>query len=414
MSLQQKAQEFLQAKTTRKAFIFKKFIEPHLPELAIENLYRDNGTYNTYDGRLTPQQKLYICQRLAKGEFNFSVPICPSCKKFIRQDPFVETSICSSKSKECYRWLMKIKNQQLKQKQSHKENIEKAIQRIFQNYSLKEIAENRLVNDKAGYFSSALVYGITNGKIVVKDLPDNWLSIKNYVTKWVAEKLLNNEALVWPKCPVCGKPLPNPLGKYCSNKCSAVSKSIKKELLQETFTTESHFSKILDSNRVEYVSQKHIGSYVVDFFIPKWNMVVEIDGFHHLGSYMGCKDLEKQQKLKEMGYNVIRIPFYIPLTQKFLDAYFGSRKLKPLTNKIDWLGFKHVTSDIWICGGNALRFILDLKFLVSNNLIDETLTILESAMKHPRVILDSIFLKYQPHEIIRNLDFFESYFRIYC
>ena len=54
--------------------------------------------------------------------------------------------------------------------------------------------------------------------------------------------------------------------------------------------------------------QYNIGSYIVDFYIPKKQLVIEIDGIQHLTAEHKEKDQERDKCLEKEGLTVLRFP----------------------------------------------------------------------------------------------------------
>jgi very-short-patch-repair endonuclease len=55
----------------------------------------------------------------------------------------------------------------------------------------------------------------------------------------------------------------------------------------------------------QFLRQKPIGSYIVDFFCPALRLVIEVDGSSHLTKV--AADRERQEKLENLGLHVVRI-----------------------------------------------------------------------------------------------------------
>jgi very-short-patch-repair endonuclease len=94
---------------------------------------------------------------------------------------------------------------------------------------------------------------------------------------------------------------------------------------------ERKLSLILDNNHIQYEKQKtFVGcmskgkkkcrKYPFDFYLPKYNLVIEFDGIQHFQpvNFWGGKDSFESQKVrdeiknqfcKDMGINIIRIPY---------------------------------------------------------------------------------------------------------
>ena len=54
--------------------------------------------------------------------------------------------------------------------------------------------------------------------------------------------------------------------------------------------------------------QYNIGSYIVDFYIPKKQLVIEIDGIQHLTEEHKEKDKIRDNFLEAQGLSVLRFP----------------------------------------------------------------------------------------------------------
>ena len=54
--------------------------------------------------------------------------------------------------------------------------------------------------------------------------------------------------------------------------------------------------------------QYNIGNYIVDFYIPKKQLVIEIDGIQHLTKEHKEKDQIRDKFLEEQGLRILRFP----------------------------------------------------------------------------------------------------------
>ena len=59
-------------------------------------------------------------------------------------------------------------------------------------------------------------------------------------------------------------------------------------------------------NNCQFYRQKVIGDYIVDFFCPKFKLVIEVDGGQHYSNDMLNTDRERDEVLKTMGMTVLR------------------------------------------------------------------------------------------------------------
>jgi very-short-patch-repair endonuclease len=57
-------------------------------------------------------------------------------------------------------------------------------------------------------------------------------------------------------------------------------------------------------NGYQFMRQKPIGDYIVDFFCDKLRLVIEIDGESHDGRFL--YDVERQEFLESIGFTVLR------------------------------------------------------------------------------------------------------------
>lgn len=141
-----------------------------------------------------------------------------------------------------------------------------------------------------------------------------------------------------PNCKICGKKCKNLINIYCSREClkndneyrKSHSQRMKqrfldfpelhpnrlcagiKESYPETFLTNYLIENNLEED-VHYKKQYKVENYYVDFFFPKSNIVIEVDGerWHN----PSCpREIKRENKIKE-NYNLYRF------------------KVKPLLNK---------------------------------------------------------------------------------
>ena len=55
-----------------------------------------------------------------------------------------------------------------------------------------------------------------------------------------------------------------------------------------------------------FYRQKPIGRFIVDFYCPKGNLAIELDGGQHYSQEGKVKDNQRDHVLKEMGLRVLR------------------------------------------------------------------------------------------------------------
>ena len=66
---------------------------------------------------------------------------------------------------------------------------------------------------------------------------------------------------------------------------------------------------VLKGENIEYIPQHIIKdkNYIVDFYLPKFNVIIELDGKQHKESRFKQKDLLRDSYLWRKGYKVIRL-----------------------------------------------------------------------------------------------------------
>ena len=57
---------------------------------------------------------------------------------------------------------------------------------------------------------------------------------------------------------------------------------------------------------IQFYRQKPIGNYIVDFYAPSVQLVVEVDGSQHFDTGQANHDAERTEYLKKLGLKVLR------------------------------------------------------------------------------------------------------------
>ncbi|MBS4000802.1 MAG: endonuclease domain-containing protein [Desulfobulbaceae bacterium] len=63
-------------------------------------------------------------------------------------------------------------------------------------------------------------------------------------------------------------------------------------------------------NKTQFYRQKPIGDYIVDFYCPKYKLVIELDGSQHYSNSGQEYDLHRDNYLKGIGMKVLRFTNY--------------------------------------------------------------------------------------------------------
>ena len=83
-----------------------------------------------------------------------------------------------------------------------------------------------------------------------------------------------------------------------------IAKTLRKNMTKE----ERHlWYDYLRTNAVKFTRQKVLGKYIVDFYAPQINLVIELDGSQHYEEQKEREDKERTKYLEQYGIKVIRI-----------------------------------------------------------------------------------------------------------
>ena len=83
----------------------------------------------------------------------------------------------------------------------------------------------------------------------------------------------------------------------------------RKELRNNSTSAEAALWKSLQRNQLEgrkFRRQHSIDNYIVDFYCPSEKLIIELDGAVHLDFVNSNYDYEREQKLKSLGFKVLR------------------------------------------------------------------------------------------------------------
>jgi very-short-patch-repair endonuclease len=59
---------------------------------------------------------------------------------------------------------------------------------------------------------------------------------------------------------------------------------------------------------VQFLRQRPIGNYIVDFYAPQARIVIEVDGSQHTTDRMARRDKQRDDYLTDLGLLVLRFP----------------------------------------------------------------------------------------------------------
>ena len=93
------------------------------------------------------------------------------------------------------------------------------------------------------------------------------------------------------------------MNQYRNSKLTTNAKKLRKEMTKEERHLWYDFLKDLP---LTVHRQKIIGPYIVDFYIAKHNIVIELDGSQHFEETGVNKDTARDEYLREQGMTVLR------------------------------------------------------------------------------------------------------------
>lgn len=100
--------------------------------------------------------------------------------------------------------------------------------------------------------------------------------------------------------------------RYRSSKLQECIKRRVNELISHATDAENHVKAVLDKLGVDYIFQYPITASdkklrIVDFYLPKYRMIIEVDGGYHKRPSQMEKDKERDHIMRSFGYRVFRV-----------------------------------------------------------------------------------------------------------
>lgn len=98
------------------------------------------------------------------------------------------------------------------------------------------------------------------------------------------------------------------LSRQVHNKKSL--KDFRKQLRNNPTPSEAELWKYLNNRQLEnrkFRRQHSIGNYIVDFYCPEERLIIELDGGVHLLKEQREADKERDEVLRDMGFNILRL-----------------------------------------------------------------------------------------------------------
>ena len=100
-----------------------------------------------------------------------------------------------------------------------------------------------------------------------------------------------------------------------------------------------------------------------DYRSEKLKMIVEFDGIWHYSSPNDIeRDLKNQKNYELLGYKVVRIPFFIQLTNEVVEKLFGVKVATKLFDEgIPSIGTKCKNTPAFLCPAGMVRMAIEFK-----------------------------------------------------
>lgn len=101
-----------------------------------------------------------------------------------------------------------------------------------------------------------------------------------------------------------------------------------------------------------------------DYRSETLKMIVEFDGlYHYTNPIQIIKDRENTKIYQTMGYEVVRIPYFIQLTEKSVETLFARKVHGLFDENIPSLGSKYLNTPAFLCPAGIIRMATEfLKF----------------------------------------------------
>lgn len=116
------------------------------------------------------------------------------------------------------------------------------------------------------------------------------------------------------------------------NKIIKIAENFRKDLLQKKTKYERNVASVLSELGIKFIEQQifyyKYSFYIVDFYLPEYKIVIEVDGRQHRIRENRIKDYKRTQHLKWLGVKeVIRIDNSL-CDKKFLRRLLTKKILK--------------------------------------------------------------------------------------
>jgi len=100
-----------------------------------------------------------------------------------------------------------------------------------------------------------------------------------------------------------------------------------------------------------------------DYRSEKLKLIIEFDGLqHYTKPDIIEKDIKTTEIYKKLGYKVVRIPYFIQLTNKAVKVLFGINVTEELFNEeISSLGIKGHNTPAYLCPAGVKRMAIEFK-----------------------------------------------------
>lgn len=129
-----------------------------------------------------------------------------------------------------------------------------------------------------------------------------------------------------------------------------------------------------------------------DYRSESLNLIVEFDGIRHYSKpYQIKRDIENTKIYESLGYKVVRIPFFIQLSNKAIKTLFGvTMKEKMFDENIVSIDIESYNTPAFLCGAGIKRMKEDFKKFPEQYKVN--LNYLKKQPKKDQILIDWEYL----------------------
>jgi len=120
---------------------------------------------------------------------------------------------------------------------------------------------------------------------------------------------------------------------YYNKKLRPLAKALRKNMTKAEACLWKYGLKAKKMNGYSFSRQRPVSDYIVDFICKDLNLVIEVDGLTHLDEKIIMQDEIKEEKLKALGFTVLRFRDEEVLNQMNLVLHEIEKSINLLSKK---------------------------------------------------------------------------------